>query len=1843
MRKSYLVFLKVLLSGVLVALTLGSMHAQLALTRSYFTGTYTSINGGPGTVTSTATGDDGIQTGVALGFTFNYLGNNYTTVDFNTNGALAFSGSGLTNVARDSEILFTTTAPNGIITAWFDDMSVDGSANILYQLSGSPGSQVFTVEWRNVLAFYTTSTQRLNFQVKLYEGTNVIEFHYGTISGTQYTSESASIGCENNTGGPGNFLDVVTGSSRVGNYFITASTEWPARFYRLTPGAPTPLAGGTYTAGSTGTFPNLTEAVAAVNHHGISGPVVISLTDANYDVTPTNGDNWFPIVFGPIAGSSAVNTVLVQPASGTSTLTYGGSVQTTGGLVVTTLTTASSTTSEPILALVGSDYVGVQNINLTSGGSNAVDRGLLVMNVAATDGATFNGFANIGVTLNRSNTATIGIQQSVVVTPTGTGGANSNNAYLNLNIQNTYNGMYLLGNATYPDLNSQVGTSSPSVFNTIGGTTANDIGNGTSQSYGIRMGSQSGASIFNNNVQNVGSTTTTDGILVEVSQGVTSVFNNNVSFIRGTSTTSTTAITGIRANVATSANHTLRVYNNGVSNILSAYTGAASATRQLKGIYVQSAGGGVTSSTINVDHNSVYLDHSSNPNISSNCYEIGTATGPVINTRNNIFMNATGAQTSPAVHLGWRSTSATVVGNTGSVSNYNDLYIPNATQGFTGQGNTTNYATLANWQAAMVGQDANSVAGDPVFTNTAIANLHATGVPVNNVGTPIAWVTTDIDNQARHVSTPDMGYDEFTPLSVDVGATVLVLPVAGACYTASEPVTIRIRNYAGATLDFSANNVTVNVNVTGAIVANLNVTLNSGTLASAATLDVPVGNLNMSAAGTYTFNATATAVGDGNSGNDAMVAANRTFSAGTAVAAPGTVCEGDSSSLTLSGQNGTSFQWQVSTDNGTTWNSIVGGTTSPFWVIPSDTSLYRALVCGLIPSTQDTVVWVPTAPPVTTNDTLCGTGAANLTATGAGNLQWYDALSGGNLLFTGSTYAPVVSTTTTYYVESSTGTQNGLHTTTYIAGNGSAGNCFTIKALSGITITGFDGHVSSTASGNWEIWYRPNDYLLTPGSHLSQTGWTQLGVANGVPGMGAGNVTPIPIALSLQIPAGQTYSFQIFVSSSNVSYTNGTVLGAFYNGNADLEVYQGHGGTAFSGMVNSPRVFNGRIHYNSGCSSARVPSTVTVTPADSLALSPTSAVSCGGDSVTLSVSSANTGYAYTWTPNGTLSSGTGSTVMAGPTATTTYVVNAVDSVGCQAIDSVRVTYINKPVVTAMVTPDTICPRDSIALTSSVASINFQLGSGTITNSNTSYPSPYGNWFWGSRHQMLVLASELQALNLGAGWINSMAFDVTNTNGTQPLDNYEIKMALTSVNSITAFQAPIFTSVFFQATYMPTVGQVPQVFTTPFYWDGVSNILIETCHNNGSYIANASVNQSTTPFSSTVYFYQDAGGVCTNLSVSGSIAQRPNMYFSMMSTYGYDWQPSAFLATPTAANTVGIATSSTDFILMVMDSATGCVGVDTASVFSYPGPSINLGNDGYYCGTSTLLDAGNPGSTYLWSTLDSSQTILATSSGTYSVDVTDTIGCTLSDTVVITFTPFPTVNLGANQAACQGSTVTLNAGNPGASYLWNTTATTQTIGVTTTGNYSVAVTDTFGCSGSDTVTVTIHPLPTVSFNSTLDTLCTTSGPVTLTGGSPSGGTYSGPGVSAGVFSPATAGAGSHTLSYQFTDANGCSNTATHVVLVEVCPGIADGFNTLNVGLYPNPNDGRFTFTVPVDAAGDVHFEIADARGVVVLRDHSSQPSGVYTQAVSLADFAAGVYTLRVSLNGKTAHKRLVVQR
>ncbi len=187
-----------------------------------------------------------------------------------------------------------------------------------------------------------------------------------------------------------------------------------------------------------------------------------------------------------------------------------------------------------------------------------------------------------------------------------------------------------------------------------------------------------------------------------------------------------------------------------------------------------------------------------------------------------------------------------------------------------------------------------------------------------------------------------------------------------------------------------------------------------------------------------------------------------------------------------------------------------------------------------------------------------------------------------------------------------------------------------------------------------------------------------------------------------------------------------------------------------------------------------------------------------------------------------------------------------------------------------------------------------IGTGTNFNFNSAYPAPYGNYYFGAKHQMLVRASEMTAAGMAAGNISALAFQVNIPEGTA-LTGFTIGMKTTAVTAMgPSFDMSGMTTVYGPQNYTDVTGWNTHTFTTPFAWDGISNVLIETCFNNTAWSNNAQMYYTTTSFSSVAYYRQDLNNVCAQANGIVS-SDRPNIKF----TYTPNGPPTAqFTANPT---------------------------------------------------------------------------------------------------------------------------------------------------------------------------------------------------------------------------------------------------------------------------------------------------------------------------------------------------------
>lgn len=305
------------------------------------------------------------------------------------------------------------------------------------------------------------------------------------------------------------------------------------------------------------------------------------------------------------------------------------------------------------------------------------------------------------------------------------------------------------------------------------------------------------------------------------------------------------------------------------------------------------------------------------------------------------------------------------------------------------------------------------------------------------------------------------------------------------------------------------------------------------------------------------------------------------------------------------------------------------------------------------------------------------------------------------------------------------------------------------------------------------------------------------------------------------------------------------------------------------------------------------------------------------------------------------------------------------------------------------------------------------------------------------------------------------------------------------------------------------------------------------------------------------------------------------------------------------------------------TGTQCIDSAMVNVIEDTIPTVFLGNDTTFCEpTNWILDGGNPGSSFLWSTNDNSQQIMVNQPGTYLVEVTNLAGCSNSDTILLDFLE-NTSALGSDTSLCSGGNLVLNAGNPGANYTWSTGATTPTVVVDSTGWYSVLadftacqfmdsvfvgvnplpspflgqdttlcpddflvldasaelgtylwsngstganllvdnagvyaveVTDSFGCIGSDSIMVNFAGGTSVLVSGLENVYCI-SDPASSLLPSEAGGTWGGA-ASNGVFDPGLTGPGQFWVSYTWIDSTGCESSWTDSMVVWELPSVAD---------------------------------------------------------------------------------------
>ncbi len=259
------------------------------------------------------------------------------------------------------------------------------------------------------------------------------------------------------------------------------------------------------------------------------------------------------------------------------------------------------------------------------------------------------------------------------------------------------------------------------------------------------------------------------------------------------------------------------------------------------------------------------------------------------------------------------------------------------------------------------------------------------------------------------------------------------------------------------------------------------------------------------------------------------------------------------------------------------------------------------------------------------------------------------------------------------------------------------------------------------------------------------------------------------------------------------------------------------------------------------------------------------------------------------------------------------------------------------------------------------------------------------------------------------------------------------------------------------------------------------------------------------------------GSATSALCFGSSSGTISISASGASSFTYSWVgPYSFSSS--MPNITGLAAGSYSCTVTVPG---GCATTVSYTVSQPSAVSAVASSNAPFCPRSTMMlygtaSGGVGGYTYSWAGPDGFTSTMQnpvhgglsySGIGSYLLTVTDANGCVSTNTTFVSLLSAPVVNLGVDRNLCIGHTDTLDAGNPGCSYLWNTSGIGRYLPISLPGTYAVNVSNAYGCTASDTIVIgsTSPVVPSVTISASDSAICQGNS-VSFTASTVNGGSY-----------------------------------------------------------------------------------------------------------------------------------------
>lgn len=448
--------------------------------------------------------------------------------------------------------------------------------------------------------------------------------------------------------------------------------------------------------------------------------------------------------------------------------------------------------------------------------------------------------------------------------------------------------------------------------------------------------------------------------------------------------------------------------------------------------------------------------------------------------------------------------------------------------------------------------------------------------------------------------------------------------------------------------------------------------------------------------------------------------------------------------------------------------------------------------------------------------------------------------------------------------------------------------------------------------------------------------------------------------------------------------------------------------------------------------------------------------------------------------------------------------------------------------------------------------------------------------------------------------------------------------------------------------------------TSYAWSGpngfsstLQNLTIDniSAANAGTYIVTVTGTSGGTTCTATAATVVTINTVDASAWNNSPVCLNGDVLLSAAGGTTYAWSgPSGFISTVQTPTITSVNSSKIGVYTVTVTNSAGCTATATTTV-SNANVAVNATTNSPCLGGTINLQATG-GSTYAWSGPNSFLSNLqnptitnatAAKTGTYTVTVTTSSGCTASATVVVNLS---TVSATASNTGpyCVGMTINLLVNNAGVAYSWSGpnsyTSTTQnpTISNATTskaGVYTVTITNANGCTGTATTKVVVNTLPNASTsanvsvcqgnNATITANSTTAG-VTYTWSGPDN--YSATTQNINLTNVQTTQAGTYTVTVT-TTASGCSATATANLNVGTASVTTSSNSPLCTGA-----------TLQLNAVGIGTFSWSGPDGFVSnlqnpsINHVTTANTGVYTVTITSANTCTATSSINVQIGTET---------